>query len=42
MLKLILRCNHLKNAPPAYLQNYINYVGIREGVENNLDNLKGG
>ncbi len=42
MPKLILRCNYLKNAPPAYLQNYINYVGIREGVENNLDNLKGG
>ena len=33
MHKLILRCNYLKNAPPAHLQNYINYVGTREGVE---------
>lgn len=33
MPRLILRCNYLKNAPPAHLQNYINYVGTREGVE---------
>lgn len=33
MPKLILRCNYLKNAPSAHLQNYINHVGTREGVE---------
>lgn len=33
MPKLILRCNYLKNALPAHLQNYINYVGTLEGVE---------
>ena len=33
MPKLILRCNYLKNSPPAHLANYINYIGTREGVE---------
>lgn len=33
MSKLILRCNYLKNAPSAYLGNYIQYIGTREGVE---------
>lgn len=33
MPKLILRCNYLKNAPPSHLENYINYIGTREGVE---------
>lgn len=33
MPKLILRCNYLKNSPPAHLANYINYIGTRDGVE---------
>ena len=33
MSKLILRCNYLKNSPPAHLANYINYIGTRDGVE---------
>lgn len=33
MPKLILRCNYLKNAPPAHLANYVNYIGTRDGVE---------
>lgn len=33
MPKLILRCNYLKNAPPSHLENYINYISTREGVE---------
>lgn len=33
MPKLILRCNYLKNAPPSYLQNFVQYIGTREGVE---------
>lgn len=34
MPNLILRCNYLKNAPPSHLENYINYISTREGVEN--------
>ena len=33
MPKLILRCNYLKNAPPSHLQNFVQYIGTREGVE---------
>lgn len=33
MPKLILRCNYLKNSPPAHLANYINYIGTCDGVE---------
>ncbi len=33
MPKLILRCNYLKNAPPAHLENFVTYIGTREGVE---------
>lgn len=33
MPNLILRCNYLKNAPPSHLENYINYISTREGVE---------
>lgn len=33
MPKLILRCNYLKNAPPSHLENFVTYIGTREGVE---------
>lgn len=33
MPKLILRCNYLKHAPAAHLQNYMKYIATREGVE---------
>lgn len=33
MSKLILRCNYLKNAPPSHLENFVIYIGTREGVE---------
>lgn len=33
MPKLILRCNYLTNAPPSHLQNFVQYIGTREGVE---------
>lgn len=33
MPKLILRCNYLKNAPPSHLENYVTYIGTRDGVE---------
>lgn len=33
MPKLILRCNYLKNAHPSHLQNFVQYIGTREGVE---------
>lgn len=37
MPKLILRCNYLKNAPPSHLENFVTYIGTREGVEK-IDN----
>lgn len=40
MPKLILRCNYLKNTPPSYLANYMNYISTREGVEK-IDNTCG-
>lgn len=33
MPKLILRCNYLKNAPPSHLENFMTYIGTRDGVE---------
>ncbi len=33
MPKLILRCNYLKNAPPSHLENFVTYIGTRDGVE---------
>jgi TPR repeat protein len=33
MPKIILRCNFLKDEPPEHLENYVKYVGTREGVE---------
>ncbi len=33
MAKLIIRCNYLKYAPVSHLQNFIHYLGTREGVE---------
>lgn len=37
MPKLILRCNYLKNAPSSHLQNFVQYLGTREGVEKVAD-----
>lgn len=33
MPKLILRCNYLKNAHPSHLENFVTYIGTRDGVE---------
>ena len=37
MPKLILRCNYLKNAPPAHLENFVTYIGTRDGVEKSIN-----
>lgn len=36
MPKLILRCNYLKNAPPSRLENFVTYIGTRDGVEKSV------
>lgn len=36
MPKLILRCNYLKNAPPSHLENFVTYIGTRDGVEKSV------
>jgi hypothetical protein len=33
MPKIILRCNYYKGISPAQLENYVWYIGTREGVE---------
>ncbi|MBE7727870.1 MAG: SEL1-like repeat protein [Enterocloster citroniae] len=33
MAKLIFTSRYLKDAPPAQLENYVRYIGTREGVE---------
>ena len=37
MPKLILRCNYLKNAPPTHLENFVTYIGTRDGVEKSIN-----
>ena len=37
MPKLILRCNYLKNAPPSHLENFVTYIGTRDGVEKSVN-----
>ena len=36
MPKLILRCNYLKNVPPSHLENFVTYIGTRDGVEKSV------
>ena len=33
MAKIIFTSRYLRDAPPAQLENYVRYVGTREGVE---------
>ena len=33
MAKLIFTSRYLRDAPPAQLENYVRYIGTREGVE---------
>ena len=33
MPKIIFTSHYMRNAPPAQLQNYVKYIGTREGVE---------
>ena len=33
MAKLIFTSRYLRDAPPAQMENYVRYIGTREGVE---------
>jgi len=33
MPKIIFTSQYMRNAPPAQLENYVKYIGTREGVE---------
>ena len=33
MPRLIFTSHYLRDAPPEHLENYVRYIGIREGVE---------
>ena len=33
MAKIIFTSRYLRDAPPAQLENYVRYIGTREGVE---------
>ncbi|WP_286152907.1 MobP3 family relaxase [Sporofaciens musculi] len=33
MAKLIFTCHYVRDAPPSHLQNYVQYISTREGVE---------